>query len=185
MERLTQRTNGVVVYVGTHNEEAGGQTAFEVSSRGIREILARLAAYEDAGLTPEEINDLASVREISPETEYAINKHADSIIDRLDKLLAQTDDDDRLRELARADKEGRVVVLPCKVGDTVWAILDGAKYVRKCVVEFVNIGSCVTTIVFTTADRVREQCGARADAFGKTVFRTREDAEEVLRRGEA
>lgn len=26
----------------------------------------------------------------------------------------------RLRELAEADKDGRVVVLPCKVGDTVW-----------------------------------------------------------------
>ena len=27
---------------------------------------------------------------------------------------------DRLRELSEADKDGRVVVLPCKVGDTVW-----------------------------------------------------------------
>lgn len=27
---------------------------------------------------------------------------------------------DRLRELAEADKAGRLVVLPCKVGDTVW-----------------------------------------------------------------
>lgn len=27
---------------------------------------------------------------------------------------------DRLRELAEADKDGRVVVLPCKVSDTVW-----------------------------------------------------------------
>ena len=73
---------------------------------------SRLAAYEDTGLTPEEINDLASVREISPEAEYAINKHADNIIERLDKLLHQTDDDARLRELAEADKDGRVVVLP-------------------------------------------------------------------------
>ena len=27
---------------------------------------------------------------------------------------------DRLRELAEADKDGRVLVLPCKVGDTAW-----------------------------------------------------------------
>lgn len=26
----------------------------------------------------------------------------------------------RLRELAEADKDGRLVVLPCKVGDTLW-----------------------------------------------------------------
>lgn len=51
------------------------------------ERFLRLAAYEDTRLTPEEINDLASVREISPEAEYAINKHADNIIERLDKLL--------------------------------------------------------------------------------------------------
>lgn len=70
-----------------------------------------LRAYKATGLTPEEINDLASVREIPPEAEYAINKHVDSVIDRLDKLLAQTDDDARLRELAEVDKEGRVVVL--------------------------------------------------------------------------
>nr|UVX89120.1 MAG: hypothetical protein [Bacteriophage sp.] len=78
----------------------------------IRQLYSALAAYEDTGLTPEEINDLASVREISPEAEYAINKHADNIIERLDKLLHQTDDDARLRELAEADKDGRVVVLP-------------------------------------------------------------------------
>lgn len=77
-----------------------------------------LREYLDTGLEPEEINDLASVREISPETEYAINKHADSIIERLDKLLAQTDDDARLRELSEADKNGRVVVLPFNSGRT-------------------------------------------------------------------
>ena len=29
---------------------------------------------------------------------------------------------DRLRELAEADRAGRLVVLPCKVGDIVWKI---------------------------------------------------------------
>lgn len=139
-----------------------------------------LRAYEDTGLTPEEINDLASVREISPEAEYAINKHADSIIERLDKLLAQTDDDVRLRELAEADKDGRLVVLPCKVGDTVWANLDGMRHPRECVIEFVNIGSHVTTIVFSTVDGLREQYGVNHSSFGKTVFLTREEAVKAL-----
>lgn len=31
-----------------------------------------------------------------------------------------TSEVERLRELYKADKDGRVVVLPCKVGDTVW-----------------------------------------------------------------
>ena len=103
MERLTRRS-------------ADGRACFKPHLYGQmnKDVCDRLAAYEDTGLTPEEINDLASVREISPEAEYAINKHADSIIERLDKLLAQTDDDVRLRELAEADRDGRVVVLPCK-----------------------------------------------------------------------
>lgn len=75
-----------------------------------------LREYLDTGLEPEEINDLASVQEISPETEYAINKHADNIIERLDKLLHQTGDDARLRELAEADKEGRLFLLPLEPG---------------------------------------------------------------------
>lgn len=72
----------------------------------IRQLYSALAAYEDTGLTPEEINDLASVREIPPEVEYAINKNADNIIERLDKLLHQTDDDARLRDLAEATRTG-------------------------------------------------------------------------------
>ena len=127
MERLTKRdTDGQAMmdcekceadWTGKHGKPMVDCTALYCRNR----LKDRIAAYEDTGLTPEEINDLASVREIPPEAEYAINKHADSIIERLDKLLAQTDDDVRLRELAEADKDGRLVVLPCKVGDTVWA----------------------------------------------------------------
>ena len=87
---------------------------------------------------------------------------------------------DRLRELAEADRVGRLVVLPCKVGDTVWAILDGAKYARECKVDFVNIGSFGTTIVFVVKDGLREQYGVTAAAFGKTVFLTRKEAEKAL-----
>lgn len=83
------------------------------------------------------------------------------------------------RKLAE-DKDGRVVVLPCKVGDTVWVILDGAKCVRRCVVEYATIGRYFTVIVFHTAGRTREQYGVPAGAFGKTVFLTSEEAEKAL-----
>ena len=41
---------------------------------------------------------------------------------------------DRLRELAQAEKEGRLVVLPCEIGSPVYSHarkLDGADYVRE------------------------------------------------------
>lgn len=109
----------------------------------------------------------------------------------LDRLVAYEDiaelcgGFDRLRELAEADKDGRVVILPCKVGDTVWANLDGMRHPRKCVIEFVNIGSHVTTIVFYTVDGLREQYGVNPSSFGKTVFLTREEAEKALQEMEA
>lgn len=174
MERLTYRLKTGEVLMATEYEEKYTKDEWIVM------LQCRLAAYEDTGLTPEEINDLASVREISPEAEYAINKHADNIIERLDKLLHQTDDDARLRDLAEADKDGRLVVLPCKVGDIVWANLDGMRHPRKCVIEFANIGSHGTTIVLSTVDELREQYGVNPIAFGKTVFRTREEAEKAL-----
>lgn len=64
----------------------------------------RLAAYEDTGLEPEEIKRLPSVW---------MEK-----VKELEAIGAI----DRLRELAAADKERRLVVLPCKVGDTVYRV---------------------------------------------------------------
>ena len=78
MERLTYRLKTGEVLMATEYEEKYTKDEWIVM------LQCRLAAYEDTGLTPEEINDLASVREISPEAEYAINKHADNIIERLD-----------------------------------------------------------------------------------------------------
>lgn len=147
---------------------------------GSGEAANRLAAYEDTGLTPEEINDLASVREISPEAEYAINKHADSIIERLDKLLAQTDDDVRLRELAEADRDGRLVVLPCQSGEHVFALLDGQKRVRECEVKYAVLDGWLKVFYLAPIDDPGNLYSAPFGAFGKTVFLTREEAKAAL-----
>ena len=161
MERLTRRINGVVVYVGAKNPYSTGQIPCEVEPAGVREMMDRLAAYEDTRLTPEEIDmDHEAAEQL--------------------RQLCQGCDLDRLEELAEADKDGRLVVLPCKVGDIVWANLDGMRHTRKCVIEFVNIGSHITTIVFSTVDGLREQYGVNPCSFGKTVFLTREEAEKAL-----
>lgn len=120
-----------------------------------------LRAYEDTKLTPEEIDmDQEAAEQL--------------------RRLCRDCDLDRLEELAEANKDGRLVVLPCKVGDIVWANLYGMRHTRKCVIEFANIGSRVTTIVFSTVDGLREQYGVNPCSFGKTVFLTREEAEKAL-----
>lgn len=162
MKRLTRRINGVMVYVGAKNPYSTGQIPCEVEPAGVREMMDRLAAYEDTGLEPKEVDKLAK-------------DWSD-----LCTIVGECGGISRLREMAEADKEGRLVVLPCKVGNTVWANLDGMRHPRKCVIEFANIGSHVTTIVFSTVDGLREQYGVNPNSFGKTVFLTREEAEKAL-----
>lgn len=171
MERLTKRdTDGQAMmdcekckadWTGKHGKPMVDCTALYCRNR----LKARLAAYEDTELTPQEV--------LSMKFEWC------AMMDALNSIGGGYT---RLRELAEADRAGRLVVLPCKVGDTVWAILGDKKYACKCIVEYVNIGGrgLGTTIVLCEAEGLREQYGVTVAAFGKTVFLTREEAEKAL-----
>ena len=99
MERLTYRDKDGMAMM----KERGGW-----KSGGID----RLAAYEDTGLTPEEIERVVDAygRGHTLRTESA---------ERLE--IVREIKTDRLRELAKAEKDGRLEVLPCKVGDHILA----------------------------------------------------------------
>ena len=158
MERLTRRIDGVVVYVGTKNPYSTGQIPCEVDSAGVREMMYRLAAYEDKRLTPESVEAL----------KLSMMGKAISEITEFNGLPI-----DRLRELAEADKDGRLVVLPCKVGDTVYFALLG-RIIEKQVFSIVS---------FSNSTRI--YCGGTSEYFrpediGKTFFLTREEAEKAL-----
>ena len=58
MERLTQNTSGRVVYVGKHTKLPGLDDASTMRVAARREVMSRLAAYEDTGLSPDEIKNL-------------------------------------------------------------------------------------------------------------------------------
>ena len=75
----------------------------------------------------------------------------------------------RLRELAVADKDGRVVVLPCKVGDTIWRL-------KRTFETYLDKSK-----PYTEADGFLLQ-----DIWnvGKNVFLTREEAEKALEKME-
>ena len=61
MERLTATKNGVTVYVGPGCEYDIGMIPAELGAEHIRQVLTRLAVYEDIGLMPEEIIGLCSM----------------------------------------------------------------------------------------------------------------------------
>lgn len=86
--------------------------------------MKRVAAYEDTNLTPEDLN--------APFTWQTVLNQASQ------KALGV--EPSRLRELAEADKDGRVIVLPAKKGDT-WkkamSILD-KKYAEAKKLPFIR-----------------------------------------------
>ena len=88
---------------------------------------------------------------------------------------------DRLRELAEADKDGRVVVLPCKVGETVYFVN------AKQTLEFAVVGYAVdeTGISWVHSEHVDKIGNTNErtfspDRFGKNTFFTREEAKKAL-----
>ena len=122
----------------------------------------RLAAYEDTGMEPEEINDMA--------LEVATLKTIESMYGGLGKP-------DHIRDILQAEQDGRLVVLPCNVGDHVWA--DG----REAIV--------VWFFGYKTERYLHAQFLDNAEytdipfyEIGKTVFLTREEAEAALKGGD-
>lgn len=91
----------------------------------------------------------------------------------------------RLRELAEADKDGRVVVLPCKVGDTIYThnrVLgtDNAMHDEICTRRIKGYGGNALNKVWLMASGDYCDFSVFPSEFGKTVFFTREEAERAM-----
>ena len=88
----------------------------------------------------------------------------------------------RLHELYKADKEGRLVVLPCKVGDTIY--FARANPILQYKVTGYEMGEA--SISQVRSKHVDKETGLtfnftfRPGSIGKTVFLTREEAEKAL-----
>lgn len=87
----------------------------------------------------------------------------------------------RLRELAEADKDGRVVVLPCKVGDRLYEVT-GRKTISVYKVKAIRVELFGLFIEWDIVEGFVWQSlsGINAGEIGKTVFLTREDAKKEL-----
>ncbi len=85
-----------------------------------------------------------------------------------------------LRELAVADKEGRAIILPCKVSQRVFALLDTDKHISECEVKQIGLGDEIGFVGLEPIDARGREYGVALNGFGKTVFLTREEAEKAL-----
>lgn len=106
MERLTFEGNFCDI---AQCDVIPGGSSCESGSCTQRKVWERLKAYEDRGCAPEEVLPKDKADEIA----LKLMRLAD-----LESICSYT----RLCDLAEADKDGRLVVLPCKVGDTVYHV---------------------------------------------------------------
>lgn len=130
-----------------------------------------LREYLDTGLEPESVEAL----------KLSMMGKAISEIKEFDGLTI-----DRLRELAEANKDGRLVVLPCKVGDTVWVTRNPwtGKLQKKLLDAYVNgmkmySHGLYVNLLFDTR-KINGTRDYEINHIGKTVFLTREEAEKAL-----
>ena len=183
MERLTTRCSGYAVMAWEHEEKHTTQEWIDM-------LTDRLAAYE-------ELMERWKLRSI---------EEADRIFHRVNALggidlMAQYRDIgsiDHLRDLLQAEQDGRLVVLPCKVGDKVkvdartwgntwnYKTVDGGKYLLGEIVAIIKTRkqTLIKILVEHKVSWKRPMRRYPISAIGKTVFLTREDAEAALKGGE-
>lgn len=161
MERLTKYdTDGQAMmdcqkceadWTGKHGKPMADCTALYCRNR----LLDRLVKYEDTERTPEEID--------------MDHEAAETL-----RQLCQNYDLDRLEKLAEADRDGSVVVRPCKVGDTLFRVFAGEileHKVRNMRYLAIQGRWDIDTTPF---------CSYVESSIGKTIFLTREEAKAAL-----
>lgn len=162
MERLTEKH-----YLGTdHYMKCSGNCNVDmdcIDCPSFDRLVERLAAYEDTGREPEEVIALARL------FDYALEE-SKTLTEQLELL-------NHIRELAEADRDGRVLVLPCKVGDTVYF----RTYDCNGTVDIGIQPHKVTAIVWNAIVRGRYiDVGLPSGQYGVSWFLTREEAEKAL-----
>ena len=121
-----------------------------------------LREYLDTELTPEEID---MDHEAAEQLRY----------------LCRNCDLDRLEKLVEADREGRLVVPPCKAGDTVYEVTS-RKTISEYRVKAIRVELFCTFIEWDIVAGFVDKSifGVPVNEIGKTVFLTREEAKKAL-----
>lgn len=129
-----------------------------------KEVWERLKQFEDAVQTPEKAAWAKKTIEMA--------------------FSDDTSEVERLRELYKADKEGRLVVLPVRpvltqsCASMLYIVDDDEVYEDSLYEAVVGMSSSGrTNVIYTT---LSDQMIFGQEAIGKTVFLTREEAEKAL-----
>ena len=121
-----------------------------------KQVWEKLKAYENTGLTPAEVHSMSG--------EWCA----------MMSVLNSIGSYERLRELAEADKDGRVIVQPCKTGDKLYRVFAGEIFEHR-------VGSMKYFAIQGRWDiEMYPFCPCVESSIGKTVFFSREKARKAL-----
>lgn len=108
-------------------------------------------------------------------------------LQEIENILGDDYDLERLKELVEADKEGKCVVLPCKVGQDAWFYastmkeLCKAKIIKAEINFFTPRNPFWLTFEYYSSIIGTHEIFSRADLLlGKTLFLSKEEAEVAL-----
>lgn len=132
-----------------------------------KEVWERLKAYEDSRLSPQACAEAREIEETLSGCDYSIS---------------------RMVELMKADKDGRLVVLPVRpvltqsCASMLYIVDDDEIYEDSLYEAVVGMSSSGrTNVIYTT---LSDQMIFGQEAIGKTVFLTHEEAEKALQKME-
>lgn len=168
MKRLTGRTDigdsllDEIAFINPDDAE-GLYNLREIAQHGsdelLYEIANRLAEYEDTGLEPEKIVFLKNIVDDAFSDKPEFTEH--------------------MRELLRAEKDGRLVVLPCRVGDRIYRVVDDCTFPGDCGTKRMCKG-CEYRNLFIEQTRFRLYLLTDDGKLRRGYYRTREEAERAL-----
>lgn len=164
------------------------------------ECVDRLGAYEDTGLSPGEIVRMGMMFEDSKRYSGRLEMKLKSYLDiglkpaeltalklaSMGKCVAEIKEFDgisidRLRELAKADNDERLVLLPCKPLDTVYSLFCGEIVEKRIGAITINGYTNPRIWVELYCDFLATQTERWDLAVGKEFFLTRGEAEAALK----
>lgn len=183
MGRLTKAENGKYVHCNI-DDECTGMCG---SCKRNTEIRQKLKHYEDL---EEQLESAYGECEglLKTSVEHLVNlAHEEEIQEEIGqphKARLLTDEHvDEWLEYKRLKEQGRLVILPCKVGDKVYVT---ERRVIKCKIKSIEFFECGISIklMYAGENELLEhwKTSVTIDEFGEKVFFTKEEAEQALER---
>ena len=87
---------------------------------------------------------------------------------------------EKLAHYEDLEEAGRLITLPCKVGDTVWCVTDKHIFVAWVDSFYLTEEDGVLSIEVNLTDVVENDIEIKASSFGRKVFLTKAEAEAKL-----